>query len=56
MVWADVWNVDECTLFHSGCTLPGDGEPLLRNKGVGIVLDQRATAAWMNAGRLSVLG
>ena len=35
----DVWNVDRCTLLHSGCTFPGDGEPLLRNEGVGIVLD-----------------
>ena len=32
-------NVDEHTLLHSGCNLPDDGEPLIRNKGVGIVLD-----------------
>ena len=42
--------MDEYTLLHSGCTLRGDGEPLLRNEGVGIVLDQCATAAWKNAG------
>ena len=29
---------------------PGDGEPLIRNEGVGIVFDQHATAAWKNAG------
>ena len=36
--------------IHSGRTLPGDGEPLLRNKGVGIVLDRYATVAWKNTG------
>ena len=41
----DVWNVDGYTLLHSGRTLPGDGEPLIRNECVGIVLDQNATAA-----------
>ena len=46
----DVWSEDGYTLLHSGRTLPGDGEPLLRNEGVGIVLDQSATAAWKNAG------
>jgi len=46
----DVWNADGYTLLQSGCTLPGDGEPLIRNECVGIVLDQSATAAWKNAG------
>ena len=46
----DVWNVNEYTLLHLGRTLPDDGEPLIRNEGVDIVLDQRATAAWKNAG------
>ena len=32
-------------MLHSGRTLPGDGEPLIRNEGVGIVLDKNATAA-----------
>ena len=41
--------MDGYTSLHSGCTLPGDGEPLLRNEGVDIVLDQHATAAWKNA-------
>ena len=45
----DVWNADGFTLLHSGCTLPFDGEPLLRNEGVGIVLDHCATAVWKNA-------
>ena len=36
-------------MLHSGCTLPGDGKPLLRNEGVGIVLDRHATVAWKNA-------
>ena len=30
--------------------MPGDGEPLLSNEGVGIVFDQSATAAWKNVG------
>ena len=42
----DVWNADGFTLLQSGRTLPGDGELLLRKEGVGIVLDQCATAAW----------
>ena len=46
----DVWNVNEYTLLHSGHTLPDDGEPLIRNEGVDIMLDQRATATWKNAG------
>ena len=46
----DVWNVSEYTLLHLGHTLPDDGEPLIRNEGVDIVLDQRATAVWKNAG------
>ena len=46
----DVWNADEYTLLHSGRALPGDGEPLLRNEGVGIVLDRYATVAWKKAG------
>ena len=44
----DVWNADGFTLLHLGRTLPGNGEPLLRNEGVGIVLDQHATVAWKN--------
>ena len=46
----DVWNADGYTLLHSGRTLPGDGQPLLRNEGVGIVLDWYATVAWKKAG------
>ena len=46
----DVRNADEYTLLHSGLTLPGDGEPLLRNQGWGIMVDQSATAAWKNVG------
>ena len=46
----DVWNVNEYTLLHLGCNLPDDGEPLIRNEGVGIVLDQCVTAALKNVG------
>ena len=37
-------------LLHSGDTLSGDGEPLIRIEGVHIVLDQDATTAWKKAG------
>ena len=40
--------MNEYTLLHLGRTLPDDGEPLIK---VGIVLDQRATIAWKNAGK-----
>ena len=49
MDWIGCLVADGYTLLHSGCTLPGDGEPLIRNEGVGIVLDKNATAAWKNA-------
>ena len=48
----DVWNSDGYTLLHSGRQLPEDGEPLVRNEGVGILLDRRATSAWKDAGEL----
>ena len=44
------WNVDKYTLLHSGCTLPGDGEQLLRSESVGIVLDH--CIAWKNDGEV----
>lgn len=48
----DVWNSDGYTLLHSGRQLPEDGEPIMRNEGVGILLDRHATLAWKDAGEL----
>ena len=41
----DVWQADGHTSLHSGRPLPKDGEPAVRNEGVGILLDEWATAA-----------
>ena len=38
-------------ILHSGCSLPDDDSPMMRNEGVGIVLDREMTAAWREAGR-----
>lgn len=48
----DIWTVDGYALLHSRCTLPDESEPQVRNKGVGILLDEQATAAWKNAGEI----
>ena len=48
----DVWQADRHTFLHSGRPLPKDGEPAVRNEGVGILLDERATAAWKEAGEV----
>ena len=49
---SDVWEIDGCTLLHSGRRLPDDGEPAVRGEGVGIVLDPRAAAAWRESGEV----
>ena len=46
----DTWTVDGYTLLHSGRTLSDEGDPQVRNKGVGILLDRHARVAWKNAG------
>ena len=47
---SDVWQSDGYTLLHSGRPLPGDEEPGIRNEGVGIMLDEKASAVWKEAG------
>ena len=37
---SDVWNADGYTLLHSGCPLPEESDPQVRNEGVGILLDK----------------
>ena len=52
----DVWQADGHTSLHSGRPLPKDGEPAVRNEGVGILLDERATARRLGkSGMLSAL-
>ena len=47
-----VWQADGHTFLHFGRPLPKDGEPAVRNGGVGILLDERATAAWKEVGEV----
>ena len=48
---ADVWPAaNGCTLLHSGRYAPSSDDAVTRRKGVGLVLDVRATAAWRMAG------
>ena len=47
---SDIWTADGYTLLHSGRSLPEEGDPQVRNEGVGILLDKDATAAWKDAG------
>ena len=49
---SDVWQAGGYTLLHSGHPLPSDDEPAVRNEGVGIMLDERATTAWKEAGEV----
>ena len=46
----DVWQANGYTFFHSGRPLPCAEETAVRNEGVGIMLDERASAAWREAG------
>ena len=46
----DTWTANGYTLLHSGRTFPDEGDPQVRNEGVGILLDRHATVAWKNAG------
>ena len=48
--WKEVWQVDGHIFLHSGRPLPKDGEPAVKKEGVGFLLDERATAAWKEAG------
>ena len=40
------------TILHSGRTIPGDGDIIERNEGVGIVLDPLLADAWRRAGEV----
>ena len=46
-----VWPVSGGGVFlHSGCALPGEGEPRRRNEGMGILLNAKATELWRRSG------
>ena len=47
---SNIWPIDEWTFLHSGHVLPVDSDAAVRQNGVGILLDGRATAAWQAAG------
>ena len=48
----DVWTAGEgFTFLHSGRPLPGGSEVAVRNEGVGILLDARASEAWRQGGK-----
>ena len=49
---SDVWAADGYTFLHSGRPLPSEEERFMRNEGVGIALDETATAAWRDAGEV----
>ena len=59
MVWCGFWSAAEgFTFLCSGRPLPGDANSV-RYEGVDILLDERATEAWREAGengRLSARG
>ena len=46
----DIWQEEGYTLLHSGQPMPSDHENAIRREGVGIALDEKATAAWRAAG------
>ena len=49
---SDVWSSDGYTFLHFGQPLPSEEEKFMRNEGVGIALDETATAAWREAGEV----
>jgi len=45
-----MYNVDGFVMIHSGRLLPRGDDPVLRNKGVGIVMNPVVAAAWRDSG------
>ena len=51
MVWEGcLARVGGCTFLHSGRPLPRNDDAALRNEGVGILLDEKSTAALRRGG------
>ena len=49
---SNVWSSGGYTFLHFGQPLPSEEEKFMRNEGVGIALDETATAAWREAGEV----
>ena len=47
-----IYEVEGYTILHSGRPIPGDGDIIERNEGVGIVLDPLLADAWRRAGEV----
>ena len=47
-----IYDVDGFLILHSGRPIPEVGEPVMRNEGVGIVLDPFMAECWRNGGAI----
>jgi len=45
-----MYNVDGLVMIHSGRPLRNGDDPVLRNEGVGVVMNPVVTAAWRDSG------
>ena len=45
-----VYDVDKCLILHSDCAVPGEGEKVERNEGVGVVLEPGLADSWRQGG------
>ena len=45
----DLYDVEGFMILHSGRPLPDNDSPMMRNEGVGIVLNNKMTAAWIGS-------
>ena len=48
----NIYEIEGYTILHSGRPVPGDGDIIERNEGVGIVLDPLLADAWRRAGEV----
>ena len=49
---SDIWSSGGCTFLHSGRPVPSHDVQCIRNEGVGIFLDEKATTAWKTGGEV----
>ena len=47
-----IYDVDGFLILHSGCPVPGVGERVERNEGVGLVLDPSMVESWRECGEV----
>ena len=48
----DIYDVDGFLILHSGRPVPGTGEKVERNEGVGIVMNPSMVSCWKNGGEV----